>query len=191
MKESEKWGEGHYLQKLDNISKIVGKEHITVGVFEREQLLKGNVIDDFLNLIGINGVKITDGYDHNDALEGKLVEVKRALNQIYDVQRYGSARLWSDALKRAYEIIPKAFMNGKSYFSPAERSEYLSGFEAENREIAQRFLGRTDGELFKDTNIDIPKTDYEIDEVVQAAIQALMKEALERIIIESEKGGAS
>lgn len=183
VEESDRWDEGHYLEKLEKMSDIIGKENITIRVYEQGQLLNGNAVEDFFQTIGIKGYADKGRGKHgNDSLEGELIEVKRAINQIYDVQKYGTSRAWSDVLKRVYMKTPDSARGGRSYFSPNERSKYLSQYEDENREIAYSFLHRDDGKLFYDEIVNLPKSNYEISDVMQMAIQELMKEAFEQII---------
>lgn len=181
IRDSETWGEGHYLRKLEGIAQIVGEENLIIRAFEREQLQNGDVVTDFFHMIGFDDYRANEQERTiNDALEGQLIEVKRAINQIYDVEKYGTSRLWSDVLKRVYRRFPASVKFGKHYFTPEERLRYLEKFDEENKEIACRFLKRNDRRLFYNMDIKLRQTDYKISEVMQMAIQELMREALKR-----------
>ena len=74
VKDSKEWDEGHYLKKLESISKIIGEENIVVRVYEWSQLFGGNVVEDFFHEMELDEcLETICDFDCNSALDCELV----------------------------------------------------------------------------------------------------------------------
>lgn len=159
----------HYLEKLDSISNIVGKENLIVRVYEKNQLLKikHGIASDFLSIIGIkpDWNKWTDISVQNLRMYGNhYMELKRVFNtlqffdkdtQIEELWEYGAVFV---ALSHAFAKEEA----DEGYFTIEERKEFMQQFALENERIAREYLHRENGVLFYDNNMDYPVYDLHI-----------------------------
>lgn len=149
-----------YYAHLMEISKFVGKENMLVRVFERGQFEgEGNsLLSDYLQTIG---VQLTDDFkcsqeEANPALYGNFIELKRVMNGVpgyLEMEDFMWAELMSANIYQAAQNKP-----GKTdMFSYEDKQAFLRQFEGSNRKVAQEFLGREDGVLFREPVCALPK----------------------------------
>lgn len=154
----------NYLEKLDKISNIVGRENLIVRVYEKEQFEgeKHDVISDFLKTLNINmdSKFIKAAANRNASLYGNFIEIKRIMNSIL----YNN----EDMTSEMHKILARGLSlnkndkvrNSEGFFTDSQRQEILDYYKKENEEIARKYLNREDGILFYD-NRSIKK--YELD----------------------------
>ncbi len=136
-----------YLTYLDRWASLFKKENIHVRAFERGQFEQGNILLDFLKVLGLEAdesftfsKRMVNPSYNRDALEFKrLVNVFPKLACVLDVplQSYSNSegsKPWAHAL-----------------LSPARRKSFLSQYEQENETLALQYMGRKDGVLFRDS----------------------------------------
>ena len=154
-----------YLSYLDMLSECIGKENIIVRIYEKEQYQgeEHSLFSDFLNIFGLS---LKDGFKtakqiSNPTLYGPRFELQRILNTL-PVSPYKS-----DLLKESFQSLQTNHPYSEepeltSFFKPGEQTAYLESFSDSNRRLAQKYLGREDGELFYNKeNIELPE--YEVD----------------------------
>lgn len=145
-----------YAHKLDTIRAVLGKENIIVRCYERNQFYKGNIYEDFLNVIGL---QLTDEYTIteeliNTKLSGSMHEIKRILNTM---------PLVDSEKNKLFRIIltecsnDPAVVQNYSMFSKEEAEEFLKAYEEGNRRVAIEYMGKEDGILFTQKVKDNPK----------------------------------
>jgi len=156
--------QGDYPRLLDFYSilghwqKCVGKGNIIVRPFEKVQLQKGDVLDDFLHVTGMDGIEGLQRFSQhaNSTMNRNVLEISRVLNSMdirgADVSDF---KWWlNDVLS---EGEPGTFAD-HNLISPATRLAIMKDCMSGNEKIAREFLGRTDGQLFyevlPDTNAD-------------------------------------
>lgn len=130
---------------------VFGKDNIIIAPFEKGQFKNYNLIDDFLDKIGINSI---DGFERptmtiateNVKLSRNALEVKRLLNR---APRKEYEEL---VLIRALQEISREFGDDNpdwgQFLDPRERADLLSRYKDGNRSIAENYLGRKGGQLF-------------------------------------------
>ena len=162
----ESYERGDYRQLLDFHSilrgwqRCVGKDNVIVRVFEKEQLFKGDVLEDFLHVTGTNEIVGLQRFcQHaNPTMSRTILEISRALNSMGVIGTNVSAfKLWlNDVLAEGQfnSFNKHNIINPKSQL--AILREYMSG----NEKIARDFLGRTDGQLFYESLPD-PDEDWQ------------------------------
>lgn len=152
---------GDYPRLLDFYSilchwrKCVGINNVIVRPFERGQLFNGNVVEDFLQVVGageIRGLKRISR-NENQTMNRDVLEISRELNSMGISGAEISAFKWwlNDILS---EDKPETFVD-HSVISPAVRLAILKNYMSGNEKIAREFLGRTDGQLFYEPLPDI------------------------------------
>lgn len=145
-----------YAKKLDTIKEVLGKENIIVRCYERNQFYKGNIYDDFLNVIGL---EMTDEYTIseeliNTKLSGSMHEIKRIINKMPMVDSEKN-KLFRDILVECSD--DPAVVQNYSMFSKEEAEEFLKAYEEGNRRVAIEYMGKEDGVLFTQKVKDNPK----------------------------------
>jgi hypothetical protein len=139
-----------YWNILQKWESVFGKENIVVRVFEREQMIGGNPLSDFTNLLEID---ITKRYKIvkplNESLDADSLEFLRLIN------RYIPIFIDNDFNQNRVKIIQflrhySKYYSERTYFSmPKDAIEnFMLNFEDSNRQVANYFLNRTDGKLF-------------------------------------------
>lgn len=141
----------HYNEVLDRISSYVGKEHLTVRVYEKQQFIGGSLFADFLDAIGLGlteDYKLPD-YVPNVRLPNTAVEIKRLINLAYKDEEVPD--FYREIISRVYEMkaIQEAPKRDTSMFSPTMREKFMSQFAEGNAYVAREYLHRADGVLFR------------------------------------------
>jgi len=158
--------EGDYPRLLDfhfilsHWQRCVGKDNVIVRLFERDQLVNRDVLDDFLHVIKadeIQGFKKVSHHE-NPTMNRNVLEISRALNAM-DIkgEKVLSFKWW---LNDVLSVGEAGTFVDHSIISPAVRLAILKDFMSGNERIAREFLGRTDGQLFYETLPD-KKADWQ------------------------------
>lgn len=71
-----------YDRFLDPWAGVFGRENMSVRVYDRDALFKGDLVSDFLSIVGIADASAftADGSDPNPSIAGALLEAKRRIN---------------------------------------------------------------------------------------------------------------
>lgn len=121
-----------------------GEGRVTVRVFERDQLLDGDVVADFLDQIGVHdreGLAVFQS--RNPRLHPALVEPKRRLNV------HLKTRVQRQVAKRVALQLQRLLPDDARHTMPYEMALRIMHHHAEsNAELARAALGRDDGRLF-------------------------------------------
>lgn len=156
----------HYLQQLDLISRIVGKENLIVRVYEKQQLVNKDIVADFLSVLAIQTEnEFQDKCFINPSLRGNYFQIKRFINSIYGAKEYfeESANMFNWDMDVDFANVcwslSRSIHQEKGefgFFTPEERQEFLEKYTLENEQIAREYLHREDGVLFYDNRMDYP-----------------------------------
>ena len=170
-----------YLESLQELSAVMGRENLIVRIFEPEQFTsrtdgERTLFTDFLDAIGekmLPEYRIPENRS-NISLSGNVLEARRLLNE-YDAINYGnySIRQYFDRvqldMKREGRIVDR------SGFTKEVRLTFMQQFEQENRILAQTYLGRADGVLFYNPVDDTVKeaSPYSIEEIIEVCARLI------------------
>lgn len=138
-----------YYDILTKISAYVGKENITVRLFDKRYFVKGTIQSDFLEAVHL---EYTEEYRvlvpmQNPSLTKNNIEIKRILNMLPDLgQRENN--YFRKVLTDLSGENPEESRN--SMFSEEENKRFLEKYKEGNAKIAKEYLGK-DGDLFDDT----------------------------------------
>ncbi len=139
-----------YWNILKKWESVFGKENIVVKVFERNQMLEGNLFKDFTNILGIN---INNRYQItpilNESLDIYCLEFLRLVNY------YIPVCIGNKINQKRCNII-KSLVNYSKYHSDNNYlgiekeplDSFMSLFEESNKRVANYFLACSDGKLF-------------------------------------------
>lgn len=146
-----------YYQKLERIAGVIGKEHITVRRFEGGHFEGGSIYADFLSAVGLS---LTDAYQlpqeiRNTGLYGNTHEIKRVLNSFPQMASRPANRFFTERLREVSEISNREYPS--DMMSKEETEAFLELYRADNKRIAEEYLGEKDTELFDYTVKELPK----------------------------------
>lgn len=156
-----------YYSQLCEIGTIVGKENLIVRVYEKDQFEGAGhtIMSDLLHVLGL---EMTEKFTIEDAprlsnpgLKGNFIEMKRILNGIPEYREmpdFMRAALISANIYQA-QVNPAP---RQSLFTPSAQTAFLGKYAAGNRKIAEEFLGRADGILFREPTPDL--LTYQLDQ---------------------------
>jgi len=138
----------NYKQFIDHWSDLVGEESVVVRAYEKQQFVGGSIFSDFLSIFGI---ELSERYkipikNINYSLANDENKFKRLCNLIGFTRR-GVEALNGILLEHASSS--RSLLNSR-LLSPTDRLTLLNKYMSNNKEIAERYLGRHDGLLFYD-----------------------------------------
>ncbi|MFW5961143.1 MAG: glycosyltransferase, partial [Desulfohalobiaceae bacterium] len=143
------------IKQLFLLADIFGDKNIIVKPYEKKQFYGGDIFRDFCHLINIpwDDSFVLPKDNKNPSLTLEALELKRRLNKLEidpESHKIINMKLHSFSSQNMGNKIYK-FHNIISY---KEQLEIEKQFESKYQEIARRFMGRSDGELFKDKYLD-------------------------------------
>ena len=179
------------LKKLENIF----SDNLIVRLFEKEsfQGVRKDTISDFLSVIGLSEADEDWQFPKNVAsqnmsLGSRLLEIERIINKIYNSYNYYTP---FEGFIRKVNNDNISF-GEKDYYkilSPNERKQILEEHKDENAEIARRYFNNTTGQLFINTNLDIPYKVYEAtsleEEIIKLFSSILIRQEINLTFINS------
>ena len=121
-----------YYEQLKKIADIVGKKNLIVRVYDRIEFIEGDVVQDFLAILGIS---MDDNFiiaeeNPNASQIDNILEIRRIINSLPDLSDKFREQLYSIA-RNCSRLEAEA---GKySMFSEAEAKALLEKYEASNR----------------------------------------------------------
>lgn len=137
-----------YYEIINQYAELFGEENIVLRPFQRSQLLEGNIVKDFFSILGAeysHDYLVPSECDGNKSIQGfSLVEIMRLCNKHLDVD-LEDLRI----LGRFFSSIGiKDQVKFSAFESHIIRKSYFQSFDAVNKDLAKRFLGRDDGKFF-------------------------------------------
>ncbi|MGK7909745.1 MAG: hypothetical protein AB4040_21265 [Synechococcus sp.] len=145
-------------------AKYFGKNNIKVRLFKSELLKNSDVVDDFLDLVGIPDINLLETVNKSNlSLDVKHLDFLRRLNQYVPRVQNGSSFKERGNLVKLLE----KFSTGPTVTLDRESLDlFMSNFHESNTMLAKEYLSKNDGNLFnfprKSKNVDFP-VDIDID----------------------------
>ncbi|MGN0155088.1 MAG: hypothetical protein ACI4A3_11625, partial [Lachnospiraceae bacterium] len=153
-----------YYDVLTKIAEQIGKENITVRLFDRKQFAGGSIQADFLEAVGLH---YTDEFQiltpmKNPSLTKNNIEIKRVLNMLPELEKKEN-----DRFRKLLTQLSEGDTSDRtqSMFSEEEYRQFMESYNEGNRRIAQEYLGR-DGDLFDDAYNAETKWDCQNDQMI-------------------------
>lgn len=144
-----------YYEVLEEIASHFGRERITVRVYDRERFKDGNILSDFLGILGLEmAPDFKAAGERNPSLYGSELEIIRVLNSVPGIS--------PEALQTATRIAiacrtGEESKHKPSMFSEEEARALLRRYEESNRRVALEYLGDASGKLFSEPDDLGPK----------------------------------
>lgn len=158
-------------------SEAFGFENLDVCVYEEEKR-NGQLIRRFLERLGVNvnNEKLCDVGHPNRALDRHSLEIVRICN---------SMKLDPSVSTTITKLLIKNQVTknrDSAIVSDFQRRTILNAYRESNSNVAKRYLGRTDGRLFDDSDLDVDSQVSELEfgkgiELLIKAVQPLVKKA--------------
>ena len=150
----------NYLDLLNLISNIIGKENLIVRVYEKGQFRgdRSDIFSDFFDVAGIypNWKDFCEGGIVNKSLFGKnYLELRRIFNTLKEID--GSfPQISKNYFLKLSNLLPKEEKNHGYFMNKQEREMFLGKFQKDNQIIAEQYVQNENGILFSDMDTDIP-----------------------------------
>lgn len=125
-----------------------GREAMIVRPYERSQLLHGDLVQDFAAQIGFELPEELAEPDENDLVNRSFP--KNVLDFMLRLQRAGESKYELGQLRSLFAHVYRGRRTDSDILSPSQRFLLLEEYEASNRAVATKYLGRSDGHLFED-----------------------------------------
>lgn len=137
----------HYDKVIANWSAAFGADNVRVRVYERRQLVREDVVADFLSVLQCDQLSASaPTIRTNRSLDARTLEYLRRMNVLLPRTMIGADRRRS-ALITALEQIS----NGVGIrMRQSTAVKFLDRYREGNASIAKRYLGRCDGMLFQE-----------------------------------------
>ncbi len=163
----------NYEVLLDKWSEIFGEDSITVRVFDRKELVSGDLLSDFLSVSNSQDIdleKLELPGMENESLLPMAQEYLRMCNQ---VSGPASPRT-SNALRNFLIASLEELYGGKPRLpTRSQATEFYQKFSPSNNRVAEKWLGRET--LFEENFSEYPETSGDTDLDTQAAIDISME----------------
>lgn len=142
-----------YGTRLKRWEAAFGRDAITVRPFERDQLADRDLLEDVAAAAQLGSIEgLSRPHPANPAPSAPIVEFMRRFNA--EIPRFDGDRL-NPARGPIGDLAELVSIAAPKVSAPAEEARaFLRRFDAENAEIARRYLGRGDGRLFHDETFD-------------------------------------
>lgn len=138
-----------YRWLVDRWAEEFGPDHVIVRVFERERLVRGDVVHDFMDAIGETALgSLPHPGQPNTSLDAGAIEFMRLFNAHVPHMLDGGPNPLRRRLIPAMETMPLA---GPQWSLPAHVArDFVERFAEGNTDLARRYLRPPCGRLFND-----------------------------------------
>lgn len=141
----------NYLEILNTIASVIGTENVIVRAYESGQYegAERSLLSDFLLQLGLEW---QDNFQiikrsNNISLKDSVLEAKRLLNLATKFkQQNGTLKSYLEQIQN--EMQQDGTLKDRTAFDIPSRQKFLQKYEAENAEIARKFMHRKNGILF-------------------------------------------
>jgi hypothetical protein len=144
----------NYVRFLEYFSERFGPENIIIRPFERTQFVDGDLLTDFLSVLGVDR---TDAYRLPQSKHrnfGFSRDVTTILSQCNASLTHPDGCHPQGMVKFLMKYFDKSTLTGgtldRRWLSPEERRALRGRHEATNAQVAREYLGRDDGALFRE-----------------------------------------
>lgn len=129
----------NYRWELQRLAKNFGQENLVVRIYDRERLVGGDVVLDFLSILGVDPAAVPPvSDDANPSIGGALLEAKRRINEL----GFAEAELRAATYVPLRELVTAhAEYRGKPVVPPAFAEAFRARYRESNAAVAERYFG--------------------------------------------------
>ncbi len=139
-----------YYSILEEMAEVIGRKNIIVRPYEIGQFKNEDIIEDFLDLIGLslNNEFILPDKSYNPSMSNAALEMKRYMNLSCIATQKDMNDCFYDILMRdgIEDSSEKQCVHFKNLISFSQRQEFMKNYE-DIKKIAKDFLNRENGIL--------------------------------------------
>ncbi|MGB0100583.1 MAG: hypothetical protein WBP61_09900 [Nocardioides sp.] len=137
-----------YATRLRRHEELVAPDEIVVRRYERDGFVRGSLHDDFLDAVGVSvdPEDRTPVPDRNLSLDAESVEFLRLLN-VHRVRATGASVGLIDN-RDLVRRLARASTGPVLTLSPTVLDPFMASWHEPNREVARRYFGTAEGDLF-------------------------------------------
>lgn len=151
----------NYLERLTAISDVIGIDNVIVRPFEKGQLHGGDVVSDFLDVLGIDIEQPLAYKRENERLDGKQLCYKKYFNELINKEVGNISLVSNDEIYRIFTSHSIFDREAKScsFMPDVIAKEIIDSHRSEYNRISDVYLGGTP--IF--TDYDVPLKEYRYD----------------------------
>jgi hypothetical protein len=142
-----------YASSLVRWAEVVGEQNVTARVFERTALVGGDVIEDYLDVIGMDGADLALPDRKNPRLDAHGAEYLRLFNRYVPDRSSGPDPARGDV---SPAVTMAAHTGPPIALDPEDARRFVQRFAEGNAQVARRFCRRPDGRLFSEEFVSRP-----------------------------------
>lgn len=166
--EADQWVRLNYYEEFEKISACFGRDHVHVRVYDRSRFPDGDVVKDFLTVIGVPmDPNFKSVKEPNSSLYGNALEIKRIINSVPGIDPEQERML--ERFARA--CCASGNEEKRSMFSQEECEAFLAKYEDSNRRVARDYLGEENSPLFAPLETLPPKWSPDNPQMYEAIIR--------------------
>lgn len=154
---------------------IFGEEKFTIKVYDKELMIDGDIVADFLSVFGIDSApfKSKNKTDANPSIKGALLEAKRRINYLgYNVDELRRATY--GALRNLPNQI--AQYRGVLDCDPSVIEMIRARCAEDNRGIAEKYFGRSDLFPLRPFPNEPPPTEEAVETAINLIVEQVRRE---------------
>ncbi len=140
-----------YDKLLDTWAQSVGRENIHVRIYEKGQMVAGDIHDDFLAAMGIEqrDTFLRPQRNINPRVSRAALEFFALSNTLGDYSHSSERKPFNRAIRAILgDSVDGAHFRRHGLLTPQRAALLLARFDESNARIARDYLGRADGRLF-------------------------------------------
>lgn len=159
----------NYAALLDRWSDAVDPGVVAARLFQRSDLVEGDVVHDFLHAIGLTETEaLRFPRAANTSLDATALEYLRLINRHVPVRIGGRRNPLRGRLAPNLGRVPVPGQPHRP--DPAAARAFLARFDQSNADVARRYFGRADGVLFDTSDLDRALSGSVVAEVVEPGL---------------------
>ncbi len=160
-----------YHAALEEIAGYFGRENITVRIYDRQRFPQGNIIADFLELLGLPIDEKLDALkSSNPSLYGNAMEIVRLIDALPRIRPEQQRAAVSAAIACC---AAEGGAKRPTMFSPDECRAFLARYAESNRLLARDYFGDEDARLFSEPSDTDEKWELNPADMYQTIIRFL------------------
>jgi hypothetical protein len=142
----------HYGPFLDSWADVFGRSNLIVKVYDRERLKHGDVVDDFMDTLGIDSIEefVRPDHDPNVSLSTLLRTTKKLLNRVLTPAQHHDWDLYSRFRELAALTRAPRRLTVDQHAAHALRQRY----RAENEDVSRSYLGSNE-DVFRYVPVEV------------------------------------
>lgn len=162
-----------YYKRLEELSKLVGKENIIVRRYEKGQLLDGSSVSDLLNILGIEYDDKQRSINYADPINIRLTNNMLYLKRM--INHYSASNKIKDSFVEKGLLAASQESNApKTAMFPIEKAKaFYEKYSESNKKVAEEYIGDTKSLFTIDINDSLDDWSEDNEHIVDDIIKSM------------------